>query len=128
MSDKVKCGNCGVELTAADKTCPTCGSTKKAYEEIAEVTIGVKVGTEVTHEAKMRGLKWTILGVVFGLPFSIILLVIGSLNLGAWKKGLIAFGVLLFVGVVLWIGRYQLIMFLRCLNNAFTGKRTFRGK
>ena len=128
MTDKVKCGDCERELISVDEKCPSCGSVKKAYEINSSVTIGLRAGAEIMHEAKMGSLGWTISGLVVGLPFSIIMVVIGSLNLKVWQNGLIALGILLFSMAAIWMARYQYIAFLRWLDNAFTGKKTFRSK
>lgn len=45
-----RCGECGTELKQGDTQCPKCGSTKKAYEREASVTVGVKVGTKATQK------------------------------------------------------------------------------
>jgi len=128
MSDKFSCKNCSSELTEEDKICPSCGSTKiqKDFYRSATVAIGLKASAEATHEAKMSASGWAILGLLLTLIYSIALFVIGSLNLALWIRSLIAFGVLVLGCATLFISRYRVIMLLRQVDKAFTGKRTFR--
>jgi hypothetical protein len=46
----VKCVNCGVELTEADKICPSCGATSKVYDESVRDGFKPQVGIEWKHK------------------------------------------------------------------------------
>jgi hypothetical protein len=49
----MKCGNCGVELTAANKTCPSCGNDKKLYDETGlGDTRKVEISAKWKHKRK----------------------------------------------------------------------------
>lgn len=52
-----RCGECGTELKPSDKQCPKCGSTKKAYEREARVTVGIKV-VETRATQKRKGYRY----------------------------------------------------------------------
>lgn len=57
------CGECGTELKPSDKQCPKCGSTRKAYERKASVTIGVVASGKSVH--KRKGVKRPLIEIIF---------------------------------------------------------------
>ena len=55
MATRIKCGDCGTELSEGTMLCPKCGSKKKAYSVTAETEIGVSPGFKMTHKRPGKG-------------------------------------------------------------------------
>lgn len=74
MTSKVRCSECGRELqedtTAHRKPCPTCGSTRRTFEERLTETVTASVSLSWEHRRefyeKNPKLWWTALGLTLG--------------------------------------------------------------
>jgi hypothetical protein len=57
-NNKIECQGCGAVLSAEQRPCPYCGSTKRNYYEEANVTISLSISTDIKHQDKTGFLKF----------------------------------------------------------------------
>jgi len=122
------CQHCKRELGASHTgPCPYCGESGKEGEEIATVTIGVRVGAEAVHETHLSVLGWSILFLLIGLVAGAAI-AIGLTVANQWYDYLATVAVTTILVVLIYRLKqsYRFIRWCQDQERTASGKRRFK--